>query len=151
MYPGPYPGGAGAGFGATAESQKDVSDLNTLSILHYVWSGILGLTTLGMIGYFLLLGGVFGASAASGGADAGGMAVAAGIMVVLLVVFGLVLAGLCVLHLLAASGLRKRTRRTVTYIASALMCMSFPLGTALGVWTFVVLSRPSVKALYGVH
>lgn len=138
------------GYGAPALTQKDESDLNTLSVLHYVWSGILALATLGIMAYFLLLGGLFGAGAASGGADAGGMVVAAGIMAVMLIVIGVIMVTLCVLHVLAAGGLRKRTRRTLTYVVAALMCTSFPLGTALGVWTFVVLSRPGVRALYGL-
>src|SRR5512140_445470 len=83
---------------------KDESDLNLLSILHYCWGGLLGCTTLGMVGYFVLLGGVFGVSAAEGGGDAGGAAVAAGFTIVIGVVMGVVMAALATVHFLAAAG-----------------------------------------------
>lgn len=61
--------------------------------------------------------------------------------------FALIIAmGVC--DLIAANALRKRTRRTFTMVVAGLSCLSFPLGTALGVFTFMVLSRPSVQALY---
>jgi hypothetical protein len=140
-----YPGG---GQGQTRA--KDDSDLNLLGTLHYVWSGLMGFATLAVIAYFVLLGGVFGMSAASGSSGAGGAAAVAGIMLVMGVVMGVVMIALVVVHVMAASGLKNRNRRTLTFVASVLMCTSFPLGTALGVWTIMVLGRPGVKALYGV-
>ena len=52
--------------------------------------------------------------------------------------------------LLAYSGvcIRKRRHRTLSVIMACLSCVNIPLGTALGVFTLVVLSRPSVKAMY---
>jgi hypothetical protein len=149
MQPGPYP--TPGSYGVQAPSAKDESDLNLLSMLHYVWSGLIGCGTLGMVAYFVVLGGLFGMSASSSGAGAGGSAAAVGMMVVIAVIVGLMMTALFVLHLLAASGLKKRNRRTLTYVASALMCTSFPLGTALGVFTIIILGRPGVKALYGAH
>ena len=128
---------------------KDASDLDLLATLHYVWSGLLSVGTLGVIAYFVLLAGVFGFAPTGHGAPASGVAVA-GVLLVVGVVMALVLVALVTLHILAASGLKKRTRRTLTFVASVMMCTSFPLGTALGVWTIMVLGRPGVKALYGV-
>jgi hypothetical protein len=133
---------------APGPNPKDESDLNLLSVLHYVWSAFLGCGALGVAGYFVLLGGLFGASATSSGADPAGAAVAAGATVVIGAVIAIMMGAFLVLHLLAASGLRKRKRRVLIYVASALMCTSFPLGTALGVFTIIVLGRPSVKALF---
>jgi len=127
---------------------KDESDLNLLSVLHYVWSAFLGCGTVGVAGYFVLLGGLFGVSATSGGADPTGAAVAAGATAIIGIVVAVMMGALMVLHLLAASGLRNRKRRVLIYIASALMCTSFPLGTALGVFTIIVLGRPGAKALF---
>lgn len=127
---------------------KDESDLNMLSVLHYVWSALLGCGTLGVVGYFVLMGGIFGLTATSSGGDPTGAAVAAGATIVMGVVMGLFMFALFLIHFLAASGLRKRKRRILIYVASALMCTSVPLGTLLGVFTFIVLGRPSVKALF---
>ncbi len=147
MNPGPFPGAAAGGYSASAATAKDESDLNLLSVLHYVWSGLLGCSTLGIVGYFVLLGGIFGVSATSTGEQ--GAVVAAGATIVMGVVVGVMMAALFVIHFLAASGLRNKKRRVLILIASALMCTSVPLGTLLGVFTFIVLGRPGVKALFG--
>ncbi len=42
-----------------------------------------------------------------------------------------------------------RRHRTFSIVIASLSCMSFPFGTILGVFTLIVLVRPSVKILYG--
>ena len=42
----------------------------------------------------------------------------------------------------------RRTHRTFTIVIAAINCLSFPFGTALGIFTLIVLSRESVQALY---
>lgn len=44
--------------------------------------------------------------------------------------------------------IRRRERYQHSYVVSCVLCLFFPLGTALGVFTLLVLSRDSVKALY---
>jgi hypothetical protein len=44
--------------------------------------------------------------------------------------------------------LARRQHRTFCVVISALNCMSLPLGTALGVFSIIVLQRSSVKALF---
>lgn len=131
---------------------KDEGDLNLLSILHYVWTALLGCTTVGMVGYFVLIAAFIGNAPPGPHASshaAHDQEVAAGITVIVGVVMALIMIPLVVLHLLAASGLKKRTRYMLTFIMSCFTCMSFPLGTALGVWSIIVLQRPGVKALFG--
>jgi hypothetical protein len=48
----------------------------------------------------------------------------------------------------AGRSLAARKRYTFCIIVAAISCTFFPLGTALGVFTILVLSRPSVKALF---
>ena len=132
-----------------AVRSKDEGDLNTLSILHWVWTALLGCMSVGMVGYFILIAG-FVANAPSGPhSHPGDQQMAAGVIGVMGVVMFLIMVPLFVLHVLAAAGLKKRTRYMLTFVIACLTCMSFPLGTALGVWTIMVLQRPSVKALYG--
>lgn len=49
----------------------------------------------------------------------------------------------------AGRSLSRRRHYVFCLVAAGLACLSFPLGTALGVFTFMVLQRPSVKALFG--
>ena len=44
--------------------------------------------------------------------------------------------------------LQRRRHRTFTLIMAGINCLHIPFGTALGVFTFIVLQRPSVAALY---
>ena len=52
------------------------------------------------------------------------------------------------LNLLSGAFLLKRRHRLFTMITASINCLSFPLGTALGVFTLVVLCRESVERLY---
>jgi hypothetical protein len=52
------------------------------------------------------------------------------------------------LQFLAAQGLGRRRSRTLCLICAGFSCLFIPYGTVLGVCTFVVLSRPSVRALF---
>ena len=64
-------------------------------------------------------------------------------------VFGgmLMLSG--ILNLLSANFLRQRTHRTLSLVTAGLNCLHIPFGTALGVFTIMVLTRASVREQYG--
>ncbi len=61
--------------------------------------------------------------------------------------FGMLIA-IATLHFLVARRLQVRRSRTLCMVVAALTCFEIPYGTALGVFTFVVLSRPSVAAAF---
>jgi hypothetical protein len=44
--------------------------------------------------------------------------------------------------------IKKRAHYTLSFIIACIMCILVPLGTVLGVFTIIVLSRESVKKLY---
>lgn len=53
------------------------------------------------------------------------------------------------LIIVAGRRLLQHRSRTFCLIVAALMCLSIPFGTILGVFTLIVLSRPSVRQLFG--
>jgi hypothetical protein len=57
-------------------------------------------------------------------------------------------AALATLKFLTARALGLRRARMLCMITAALSCIFVPYGTAIGVCTFVVLGRPSVRALF---
>ena len=67
------------------------------------------------------------------------------------VVIGGFLVALSVCNALSGHYIRKRKNRIFSFIISGINCMQFPLGTALGVFTFIVLSRESVKLTYSAN
>lgn len=133
----------------------DSSHLQLLAVFYYVKAGLCLMALFFVAVHCAIMMTVMGSVGpgngvqASSGAHGGPMPqeaflVAAGIYVF---AFALIIAmGVC--DLIAANSLRKRTRRTFTMVVAGFSCLSFPLGTALGVFTFIVLSRPSVQALY---
>lgn len=65
----------------------------------------------------------------------------------LLIVLGVVIA---VCSVAVARYISRRRHYTFCIVAAALACLFMPLGTILGVFTIIVLSRASVKPLFGV-
>ena len=129
---------------------QDLEHLRLLSIFHYVLAGFGFLFSLFPVIY-LVMGGLMltGHLPESADMPEGSeqqfvgwilLAVGAGMMLV-----GLVFAtGL----LLAGKFLAARRHHTFCLVLAALSCFCMPLGTILGVFTLVVLSRDSVRTLF---
>lgn len=63
----------------------------------------------------------------------------------------LVFGGMAVAKFVAASHLRKRTGRMFCMVVAGLSCLDIPYGTCLGVFTFMILERPSVAHAFRVQ
>lgn len=92
--------------------------------------------------------GMFGAVAVSAGSTKAESAVLGGVFVVVGVVIMLFAAAKAFLCWTAASNISKRVGHTFCFVMACVICLSMPLGTALGIFTIIVLNRPSVKALF---
>ena len=57
-------------------------------------------------------------------------------------------AAMATTQFLAARAIASRQRRRLCLVAAALSCLFFPFGTALGIFTFAVLARPTVMAMF---
>lgn len=132
------------------ELMRDAEHIKLLAIFHYV---IAGLTALAasipilhlVVGLMMLSGGIPMAPASSGGPDPrlfGWLFVGIGAAVI---VIGWTLA---VLIFIAGRSLSDRRRWNFVFVIACIQCLNFPLGTALGVMTILVLQRPSVRALF---
>lgn len=62
---------------------------------------------------------------------------------------------LAIVHLIAwiyvGNCFRKHKHHTLCIVAAAFSCLSFPLGTVLGVFSLIVLTKPAAKTLFGVQ
>jgi hypothetical protein len=136
---------------AAVPTAEDESHLNTLAICHFVYAGFAALG--GLFGVvYAVMGIVVAASVASspsaGASGAPPPALFGGIFAAIggiIVVLAWTLAALIVYSGLC---LKRRRRRTFSFVMACICCLNVPLGTALGVFTLVVLSRASVKAIY---
>jgi hypothetical protein len=129
----------------------DASYLRVLSILHYVWGGLILLCSCFAIIYI-----VMGVAIAAGTLPMnaprqpagpppqmlGGIMIACG--------SGGMLLGFTMGILSIVSGRRimQRRSRIFSIVIASIFCISFPLGTALGVFTIIMLVKDSVKSLY---
>lgn len=127
-------------------ANDDLEHLRLLSIFHYVVAGLMALVAL--IPVFHLVMGFLLATGALEDSDDPAARVVGWVFVgfaLLFIVLGMAMA--------AAVGLAGRylsARRHFTYclVVAAVECMFMPFGTVLGVFTLIVLLRPSVKALF---
>jgi len=123
----------------------DEQYLKLLSVFHYVVGGLaacfacIPIIHLS-IGIAMLVGAIDGAPEFAG---------------VLLVMIGMVaiLMGwtLAVCIIIAGRCLAKRRRYMFCLVMAAISCVFMPFGTVLGVFTIIVLMRPSVKKLFAVN
>lgn len=125
---------------------QDVEHLKILSILHYVWGGLTAFfACFGLIYVVIGLVALIAGTQNQGGPPAfvGGMFMFIGVVFVLL---GVTAGGLTIW---AGRCLAQRKRYTLCLVMACLSCLSIPFGTALGVFTIIVLQRPAVKAMFG--
>jgi hypothetical protein len=146
---------------------EDAEHLSALSIGHFIMSGLALLGAVPMLVYGVAgtklmeelgsdlsmamgdIPGQAGADPFGGSPDA--MLQNLGTLVTSMIVAGVLLALVSAVHLLVVGvGIRQRRWWTFCYLTGWGECLMFPFGTILGVFTIIVLSRPSVKRRFGV-
>jgi hypothetical protein len=136
------------------QAALDADHLRLLEIGFYI-SGIV--TAFRFIWFAVLaviftLGGFGAAFAARHGRGASDQAPPAALFFVVAIIFGLIIFLTLVfaaLEIYAGICLKNRRHPVLIQVVAAFYCISIPWGTALGVFTFMVLNRPTVKSLFG--
>jgi len=130
---------------------QDEEHLRLLAIFHYVLGGLMAFfACFGLIyvvmGMFFLFApaGVFGPNPGQQPPPFFGALFA--MMGGMFLVLGW---GLAALVIAAGRSLAQRKRYVLCLVAAAVECLWMPFGTVLGVFTIIVLMRPSVQALFG--
>jgi hypothetical protein len=130
-------------------TREDEEHLRILSILHYVYGGLAAVG--GCFGlFYIFVGATFMSTATRGPGQAGPPPAAFGmVFVVLGAMISLIAWALAVCIVLTGKYLSERRNHLFCLIVSGIICLNVPLGTALGVFTIIVLVRPTVKAGFG--
>jgi hypothetical protein len=133
--------------GMESSTDQDREQLRLLTIFYYVWAGFQSLG--GLIGLAFIGAGAFIASSpqiAQGTEPPPPWfgAVFAGIGALVFVS----VEGMAALSFFTGRFLSRRLHHTFCVVISVLNCLSLPFGTALGVFSILVLQRSSVKALF---
>jgi len=121
---------------------QDEQYLRLLSVFHYVVGGLVALFACIplihlTIGIAILVGAIDDAPALAGL-----------IMVIMAMFFIIVGWTLGVFIIIAGRCLAKRKHYMFCLVIAAISCIFMPFGTVLGVFTIIVLMRPSVKELF---
>ena len=137
--------------------KRDLEHLKLLSLFHYIMAGLIGVTAaLGLIyvvmGVALLSAPPLPPTAPGQPPPPPGAAAIPTVMgwVFLVLGVGVVVIGSVMTVLVAIAGrcLARQRRWMYCMILACLLCIDMPLGTALGIFTLIVLFRPSVKDLF---
>ncbi|MGO1073032.1 hypothetical protein [Lysobacter sp. CA199] len=131
-------------------SPEDASHLRVLGIFYYIFAGLNVLSVV-FVAFFVTLAASTSAMAPAVAESSAGLPATDKFLVIMLPIF--VLVGLFsllvgVLQFMTARRLRDRRGSGFCQIVAGLTCLSVPFGTVVGVFTFIVLARPSVKALF---
>jgi hypothetical protein len=140
---------------------RDAEHLKLLKVFHYVYGGLVLAGASLFIGY-IVLGVVmlrnpkfmqFPAPSNPAGTTMPSVQPAATGFAWMMIAIGVtfVTAGwtIGILSILSGRAMAKRRRRTFSLVIAGINCLVMPLGTALGVFTFIVLLRESIAELYG--
>ena len=134
-----------------AQAAQDAQQLKLLSIFHYIVAGMMAL--FGSFPLFHLLMGVamvagkFGPPKASDPSEA----LVGWFFIIFAGVWIALVWTLAVCTVIAGRSLAKRQRHVFCVVVAGLMAATcMPFGTVLGVFTIIVLMRPSVKEAFGV-
>jgi len=139
------------------QMMEDASHLRMLAIGYYVYAGLTALFSFLALIYMAIGGAMMAGKIPMGPKGApgttppgapmpenwmGGFFFGFGLL------FFVIIIALAVASLMTARWISARKHPVFCMIIGALACMNVPLGTLLGVFTFVVLLRPSVQQLF---
>lgn len=127
-------------------TQDDLEHLRLLSIFHYVVGGLSALVAL-----FPAIHLAMGIWMVSGTFPEPDPSMRGMGWFFIVIASTMILTGLTFAGLIVAAGrcLSRRTYYMFCLVIAAIECVFVPFGTVLGVFTIIVLQRPSVKQLFG--
>jgi len=125
---------------------EDIKNLDLLAIFHYVLGG---LTIL--VGFFPIIHVSLGIAMLCGVFEGDNDAPPAFVGLIFVMIGGMIMLlnwAQGVLIIIAGRKLKAKRSRTFCFVIACLECLMMPLGTILGVFTIILLSKDDVKELF---
>jgi hypothetical protein len=131
---------------------EDLKHLNLLSIFHYVVGALSALFSC-MFLIYLLVGLIMVISPESMISDSGEIppAFAGYLLIIIGGLFFLFGVGVSTCIIVSGRFLGRRKKHLFSFVMACIECLFMPFGTVLGIFTIIVLSKDSVKALYSLE
>jgi hypothetical protein len=127
---------------------EDVRHLDLLAIFHYVVAGLLALfgcfPIIHLIMGIAIVTGSFSDDKRNAPPDWFGFLFIGMALTMIVLMWAMAFA-----VFMAGNNLKRRTGYMFCLVVAAIECMFVPFGTVLGVFTIIVLSRPTVKTMFG--
>lgn len=133
---------------AAAAPETDLRQLRLLAIFHFVAAGLAVLGLLFLFGHYLLMQTFLSDPSFARPQQGPDPARFFALFRWFYLVMGLLMVAGAVGNVLSGLYLRRQVHRTFSFVIAVLNCLHIPVGTILGVFTIVALSRESVKRLY---
>ena len=133
-----------------SSTPADAEHLKLLSVFHYIVGGILGLISLFPV-FHLIFGAFMLFAPHYMEKKEGEIWILQAVGGFFMLFAGLLMAGgiaLAIASVMSGRYLSQSRNYTFSFAVAAILCVFMPFGTVLGVFTLIVLSRPSVKTLY---
>lgn len=133
------------------QQRQDEEHLRLLSLFHYIAGGLTALFSCLLLIYFIIglaalsNPGFFDSPSSRGEPSPAFLGWLFTLMGGIGVLLGWTFGGLTIY---AGRCIAARKKHTFIFIMAILNCLSVPVGTTLGVFTLIVINRPSVKALF---
>ncbi len=121
-------------------------DLKVLSICYYIHAGTVAFSALFCLAYASFLSVIFNAIPTGTGKNAMPEQIKT-LIATLLVAVSILTIVAAIVTFLCARFLPRTRNRGFCYVVAAVTCLAIPYGTALGVFTFLVLARPEAKQI----
>jgi hypothetical protein len=134
------------------ELNANESNINLLSIFYYVFGGISLLISFVFLVYIVIIRLIMSSAFVKQSIEMQPDGHVVGtvfsfVSIVFLFVFVLIVT-IGILQIVAGTRLKQKRSRTFIIIMAAISLLSFPLGTALGVFTIIVLTKTSVIDMF---
>ena len=125
-------------------TNDDISQLKSLALAHLIlgWLGV-------VFSLFPLIYVAVAVGVLTGLLDNVMPPIAAWLLLVLGITFVILGEVMSICIILSGKHLKQRTGYTFSFVVACVSCISVPVGTILGIFTIIVLARPSVKAAFG--
>jgi len=129
-------------------ARKDAEQLRLLWIFHFVFAGLAVLGIGFLVVHYLFMKNIFANPAMWRGAQQPPPPQFFQFFIIFYFIAGFVIVLGAALNAISAACIRNRKWRLFSLVVAGIDCLQVPFGTALGVCTFLVLLRESVRRLY---
>jgi hypothetical protein len=134
----------------TREEKVNNDHLNLLSVFYFVIGGLSLLGAFILLIYIIVIRVIFSNHQIQSSiqSEAPVVETVFGVISIVLIILFFFVLTVGILQILAGFRIRQKRNRTFVLVMGVLALPSFPFGTALGVFTIIVLSRPVVHEMF---